>query len=113
LLACLGGDFEPGSIRKRKKPRCHGLWLAHERFIALLGAEGARLDAAFYAWGHPDGIGPHFSGLSLRPQAKPLQFVRSGSAARSDLAGSWTVGDRLTDVAWAGAAGARPILIEN
>src|SRR5437773_12258844 len=40
------------------KTTLRSLWLAHERFAALIGAEGAALDGTFYAYGHPDGVEP-------------------------------------------------------
>lgn len=95
------------------KATLRALWLAHERFIALLGAQGARLDAVFYAWGHPDGIVPHFSGPSLDRKPGPYNLFVAAAQLDLDLARSWMVGDRLTDVDCAEAAGVRPILVEN
>ncbi len=89
------------------------LWLAHERFIALLGTEGARLDAVFYAWGHPAGNVPHFSGPTLDRKPCPYNLFVAAAQLDLDLARSWMVGDRTTDVACAEAAGVRPILVDN
>jgi histidinol phosphatase-like enzyme len=95
------------------KATLRALCLAHERFIALLGTEGARLDAVFYAWGHPAGIVPHSSGPTLDRKPGPYNLFVAPAQLDLDLARSWMVGDRLTDVACAEAAGVRPILVEN
>jgi D-glycero-D-manno-heptose 1,7-bisphosphate phosphatase len=88
-------------------------WLAHERFIQLLAVEEASLDAAFYAYGHPDGVVPHFSGPSLDRKPGPYNLLVAAAQLDLDLAQSWLVGDRETDVACAEAAAVRAILVEN
>jgi len=89
------------------------LWLAHERFMALLSMEDTKLDAVFYAWGHPAGIVPHFSGPTLDRKPGAYNLFVAAAQLDLDLARSWMVGDRITDVACAEAAGVRPILVEN
>ena len=88
------------------------LWLAHERFVALLAAEGVTLDGVFYSYAHPDGIVPHFSGPSLDRKPSPYNVLIAAAQLDLDLARSWFVGDRDTDVACAIAAGVKPILIK-
>jgi D-glycero-D-manno-heptose 1,7-bisphosphate phosphatase len=95
------------------KATLRALWLSHERFIALLHAEGATIDGVFYAWGHPEGVSPHFSGPSLDRKPGPYNLFVAAAQLDLDLAQSWMVGDRLTDVACAEAAGVRPILVDN
>ena len=99
-----------GSYAKGKTS-LRALWLAHERFLALLAEEGAKLDGCYYSYGHPDGTVPHFSGPSL--DRKPGPYNIFVAAAQLDLyhQGSWMIGDRETDIACALAAGLRPILI--
>lgn len=89
------------------------LWLAHERFVALLAGEGVSLEAVFYSYGHPDGIVPHFSGPSLDRKPEPYNLFIAAAQLDLALERSWFVGDRETDVACAQAAGVRPILVEN
>ena len=93
------------------KASLRSLCLAHERFVALLGEQGVRLDGHYYSYSHPDGTTPHFSGPSL--ERKPSPYNIFVAAAQLDLTcdGSWMIGDRETDVACAIAAGLRPILI--
>ena len=89
------------------------LWLAHERFVKLLAHEGVVLDAAFYSYSHPDGIAPHFSGPSLERKPGPYHIFIAAAQLDLDLARSWLVGDRETDIRCALAAGVRPILVDN
>jgi D-glycero-D-manno-heptose 1,7-bisphosphate phosphatase len=81
--------------------------------VALLAREGARLDAVFYSYGHPEGVMPHFRGPSLDRKPAPYNLFIAAAQLDLDLARSWFVGDRETDVACAQAAGVRPILVNN
>jgi D-glycero-D-manno-heptose 1,7-bisphosphate phosphatase len=89
------------------------LWLAHERFVELLAAEGVRLDGVYYSYGHPEAVVPHFRGLTLDRKPAPYNLFVAAAQLDLDLARSWMVGDRATDVDCAGAAGVRAILVEN
>jgi D-glycero-D-manno-heptose 1,7-bisphosphate phosphatase len=95
------------------KTSLRALWLAHERFIALMAAEGVQFDRVFYSYSHPDGIAPHFSGPSLERKPGPYNLFIATAELDLDLARSWMVGDRTTDIACAEAAGVRGLLIEN
>ena len=72
-----------------------------------------RFDAAFYSYGHPDGVVPHFSGPSLDRKPGPYNLFIAAAQLDLDLARSWMIGDRESDVACARAAGVRAILVEN
>jgi D-glycero-D-manno-heptose 1,7-bisphosphate phosphatase len=89
------------------------LWLAHERFVALLAGEGVKLDGVFYAYGHPDGVTPHFTGPSLGRKPGAYHLLVAAAQLDLDLAGSWMIGDRDTDVLCATAAGVRAIRVDN
>jgi D-glycero-D-manno-heptose 1,7-bisphosphate phosphatase len=95
------------------KTDLRSLWLAHERFVELLAGEGVRFDAAFYSYGHPEGVVPHFSGPSLDRKPGPYNLFIAAAQLDLDLARSWMIGDRQSDVACARAAGVRAILVEN
>jgi D-glycero-D-manno-heptose 1,7-bisphosphate phosphatase len=92
------------------KTSLRALWLAHERFLALLAEEGVRLDGCYYSYGHPHGTVPHFSGPSLDRKPGPYNIFIAEAQLDLDRQGSWMVGDRETDVACAIAAGLRPVL---
>jgi D-glycero-D-manno-heptose 1,7-bisphosphate phosphatase len=87
------------------------LWLAHERFQELLTQEGVTLDGVHYSFSHPDGIVPHFSGPSLDRKPSPYQLLVAAARLDSDLARSWMIGDRETDVMCGHAAGTRAVRI--
>ena len=89
------------------------LWLAHERFAALLAKDRVALDATFYSYGHPEGVVPHFKGPSLDRKPCPYNLFIASAQLDLDLTSSWMVGDRETDVECALAAGATPVLVEN
>jgi D-glycero-D-manno-heptose 1,7-bisphosphate phosphatase len=93
------------------KTSLRALWLAHERFLALLAEQGIRLDGCYYSYGHPDGTVPHFSGPSLDRKPGPYNVFVAEAQLDLDRQGSWMIGDRQTDVGCAQAAGLRPILI--
>ena len=95
------------------KTSLRSLWLAHERFVSLLAAEGCKLDAVFYSYGHPAGVVPYFSGSSLDRKPGPYNIFIAAAQLDLDLSRSWVVGDRLTDIACAQAAGLPSILVEN
>jgi D-glycero-D-manno-heptose 1,7-bisphosphate phosphatase len=93
------------------KTTLQALWSAHERFVALLAAEGAKLDGYYYSYSHPDGTVPHFSGHSLERKPGPYNIFVAAAQLDLNCHGSWMIGDRETDVACATAAGLRPILV--
>jgi D-glycero-D-manno-heptose 1,7-bisphosphate phosphatase len=95
------------------KTTLRSLHLVHERFTALLDTEGVTLDAVFYAYGHPGGIVPHFSGRSLDRKPSPHNLFVAAARLDLDLTRSWMVGDRETDVECAEAAGVQAILVDN
>jgi len=93
------------------KTTLRALWLAHERFLALLAEQGANLDGCYYSYSHPNGSVPHFSGPSLDRKPGPYNIFVAAAQLDLDCRGSWMIGDRDTDVACATAAGLRPILV--
>jgi D-glycero-D-manno-heptose 1,7-bisphosphate phosphatase len=95
------------------KASLRSLWLVHERFISLLGAEGVTLDGIYYSYGHPEGVAPHFSGPSLDRKPGPYNVFVAAAQLDLDLSRSWMVGDRQTDADCARAAGVRAILVRN
>ncbi len=95
------------------KTSLRDLCLVHERLAALLATEGAAFDAVFYSYSHPDGIMPYFSGPSLERKPGPYNLLVAAAQLDLDLARSWLVGDRDSDVACAHAAGVRSIQLDN
>ena len=95
------------------KTTLRSLWLAHERFVGLLAAEGVVLDRVFYSYGHPNGIVPHFSGQSVERKPSPHNLFVAAAQLDLDLTASWLVGDRQSDVICAERARVRPILLSS
>jgi len=93
------------------KTTLRALWLAHERFLALLADQGVHLDGCYYSYGHPDGTVAHFSGPSLDRKPGPYNVFIAAAQLNLDLSHSWMIGDRDTDVECARAAEVWPILI--
>lgn len=93
------------------KTSLRALWLAHLRFLELLAEGGAALDECFYSYGHPEGVTPHFSGVSLDRKPGPYNLFIAAARFDLDLTQCWIIGDRETDVACGRAAGAKAVRI--
>lgn len=85
------------------------LWLVHDRFAALLEREGVVLEGIYYAFGHPDGMVAGFTGPSLDRKPGPYNILVAAARHDLDLARSWMVGDRETDIACGLAAGVKTV----
>jgi len=95
------------------KASLRDLWLAHQRFVDLLAVECVQLVDAFYAYGHPNGTVPHFTGPSLDRKPGPYNLFIAAARHDLDLSRSWMVGDREADVICGTSAGVRAILVDN
>lgn len=78
----------------------------HDELGRLLAAEGASLDAIRYCTHDPTGVDEH-------PDRKPApgMLLKAADAMGLDLAASWMVGDRITDVLAGLSAGCRCVLV--
>jgi D-glycero-D-manno-heptose 1,7-bisphosphate phosphatase len=83
----------------------------HGRLAALLAAEGARFDAIYYCPHHPDFGPPGLRGPCACRKPGTGMIERGVSEFGLDPARSYVVGDKLSDVACAKAAGATGILV--
>jgi D-glycero-D-manno-heptose 1,7-bisphosphate phosphatase len=97
----------------KDKTSLRSLWLAHERFVSLLAADGAHLDRCFYSYAHPEGVVPYFSGPSLDRKPNPYNILIATAQLNLHLPSCWMMGDRESDIICAQAVGVRTILIEN
>lgn len=93
------------------KTTLRALWLAHERFVELMAAEGVTFDGAYYSYSHPEGSAPHFSGPSLDRKPGPYNVLIAAAQLDLDLSSSWMIGDRETDIACGLAAGVRTVRV--
>jgi D-glycero-D-manno-heptose 1,7-bisphosphate phosphatase len=78
------------------------------RLVELLSAQSARVDDAYFCPHHPGITGP------CECRKPGVKLFRDAQAAHGlDLAGSYWVGDRLSDVEPARALGGRAFLVET
>jgi D-glycero-D-manno-heptose 1,7-bisphosphate phosphatase len=85
----------------------------HDRVVALLAAEGLRLDDWRYCFHHPDGLLAELSIPCDCRKPAPGMLLAAAREHGIDLAASWTIGDSDADVAAGRAAGTRTILVEH
>jgi D-glycero-D-manno-heptose 1,7-bisphosphate phosphatase len=83
----------------------------HRRFVAHLAEASIAFDACYYCYHHPKGVVPGYSGACLCRKPSPHFLLRAQRAFGLDLAASWMVGDRATDVACGRNAGAQTIRV--
>jgi D-glycero-D-manno-heptose 1,7-bisphosphate phosphatase len=83
----------------------------HKRMIDELATSGARLDAIYYCAHHPTvGDAPYRLDCDCR-KPKPGLLLRAARDLEIDLANSWMVGDRHSDVELAANAGVKSALV--
>ncbi len=83
----------------------------HQRLMTELENEGARLDAIYYCAHHPSvGEPPYRLDCDCR-KPKPGLITRAAADLDVDLAASWMVGDRYSDVELARNAGVKSMLV--
>ncbi len=84
----------------------------HRHIVAQLTAAGARVDSWLYCPHHPGGRGAYAVSCACR---KPLPGMLLEAADRLgiDLASSFMIGDKLSDVEAGRAAGCSPILVRS
>ena len=83
----------------------------HQRMTEELEASGATLDAVYYCAHHPSvGEPPYRYDCDCR-KPKPGLLLRAASDFNLDLANSWMVGDRYSDVELARNAGVKSVLV--
>ena len=83
----------------------------HERLAEELAREGARLDAVYYCPHHPTaGETPYRQDCDCR-KPRPGMLVRAAREHEIDLAGSYVVGDKYSDVRLAHEVGAAGVLV--
>ncbi len=85
----------------------------HDAMDATLETGGARVDAWFFCPHHPEAI---VAGLRVDcdcRKPRPGMIRQAAAAFDLDLARSFVVGDKLSDVGLAAAVGARGVLVET
>lgn len=125
LLSGVGGDLQKLTAAgyqlivvsnqpdaAKGKCRIEDLEAVHERFVALLRAEGVTLSGAYYCYHHPNGLVPLYAGpCGCRKPGTDLLY-RAARDFSIDLASSWMIGDRDSDILCGKAAGCRTLLVQ-
>ena len=108
VLACVSNQ----PVAAKGKTSVQELLALHERVLALLAGEGARLDASRLCPHHPDGVVAELSGPCecRKPAAGMLLDV--ARAQKLDLRASWMLGDTDSDVKAGETAGCQTVLVE-
>jgi len=89
------------------------LKLIHDRLLAMLASENARIDAIYYCPHHPElGIGKYKTDCPCR---KPKTEMADKAIAQFNLAPreSYVIGDRMADIELAHNIGAHAILVKT
>lgn len=85
----------------------------NDRLVKLLSAEGARLDALYYCPHLPEGSVPEFSIVCDCRKPEPGMLKQAAAEHDLDLAQSWMIGDKATDVEVGERAGSHTILLTS
>lgn len=72
---------------------------------------GARLDAVFYCLHHPQAVRDEFRVVCACRKPKPGLLLQGARALDIELAHSYLVGDRISDIEAGAAAGCRTVLV--
>ncbi|HXG56286.1 MAG TPA: HAD family hydrolase [Vicinamibacterales bacterium] len=86
---------------------------AHAVLDARLAVGGARIDGYYYCPHHPDGSIAAFRKDCDCRKPRPGQLRQAAADLDLDLAGSFVVGDRWSDVDAGDAVGARGVLVRT
>jgi len=83
----------------------------HEKLDRIIKDGGVRFRDYYYCYHHPNGIEPAYSFECECRKPKPYFLLKAAGDYGIDLAGSWMIGDRDTDIECGKAAGTHTILV--
>lgn len=83
----------------------------HEKMIRLLAEQDASLDGIYFCPHHPEAKKPELRLACECRKPKPGLLFRAARELNLDLAGSYLVGDRWSDLKTAVNCGAAPVLV--
>jgi histidinol-phosphate phosphatase family protein len=96
----------------KRKVSVRELLAIHERVLALLAEQGARLECSLLCLHHPDGVVGELTRSCACRKPAPGMLLDAASALDLALESSWILGDTDADIAAGRAAGCRTALIE-
>jgi D-glycero-D-manno-heptose 1,7-bisphosphate phosphatase len=85
----------------------------HEHIAELLRGYGAKVDAFQYCPHHPDAEVAEYRALCACRKPQPGMLLRAAAELGLDLAASWMIGDRVSDLEAGAAAGCRTALVRT
>lgn len=97
----------------------HGLYTEadvrslHEYMSTELERAGATVDAYYYCPQHPDAIVEEYRGDDACRKPNPGMIERAAAEHGIDVAASWMVGDKVSDIEAGRRAGARTVLVRT
>jgi D-glycero-D-manno-heptose 1,7-bisphosphate phosphatase len=97
----------------RGKARLSDLRAVQNAVHARILRRGVRVTEYYYCYHHPQGRVKGYSGPCECRKPKPFFLKKARLRYGIDLAASWMIGDRDTDIACGRNAGARTILIQG
>jgi D-glycero-D-manno-heptose 1,7-bisphosphate phosphatase len=100
---------QPNQAKRKASAADHGAIQA--KLAAALDAAGIRVEKFFYCFHHPKGVEPSLSSSCDCRKPSPYFLRQAQHAYEVDMAQSWMVGDRETDIACGVAAGVKTIHI--
>ena len=83
----------------------------HEKIAAELSAAGAPVTEFYYCYHHPSGNKPGYSLVCECRKPKPYFRLKAAGKYGLDMAASWLIGDRDSDIECGTAAGVRTVLV--
>ena len=89
------------------------LGAVHRRMVRAFAAGGAVIDAVFYCPHHPHGTVPAYRVACACRKPGALLGKRAAEQFAIDLARSYVIGDKLSDIGFADAVGARGCLVRT
>jgi D-glycero-D-manno-heptose 1,7-bisphosphate phosphatase len=105
---CLVSNQPDYALGKASLDEIHAI---HAMLEAALRESGVTLDAAYYCYHHPRGITPGYSMICQCRKPSPYFLTSARDAFQLDMAQSWMVGDRVTDIECGRAAGVKTIRV--
>ena len=87
--------------------------VVHAHIGELLAPHGGRVDAFYYCPHHPDGEVAEYRLACDCRKPKPGMLRQAAADLNLDLARSWMVGDRVSDLEAGAAVGARTVLVRT
>ena len=90
-----------------------GLHAVHQHISDQLAGYGAKIEAYYFCPHYPTAEVPAYRAVCDCRKPKPGMLLQAAEELRLDLARSWMIGDRETDLAAGAAAGTRTILVRT